>query len=289
MTRARESYEARTEIHRDWFQRVLLGRLKKSFDTKILVIGETGIGKSWWALRLCEVLDQKFRDDPVLAVETQICFRATDFLGAVKTLPHASAILYDEPGQSFFAREHLSAVNRILSKTILGYRFKRFMAFFTVPALSHIDKNARVLSKFKCDVIRRGYAEIYDVLPGRFQEQTFYKLRGTVTTKKPSTKLRHAYEKKKERVQEKLYGEFLDQLTEATREERTDTDMIREILDDPKPLMQQLYHNAPDIDLEKGSERLNVARIAGHFKVGRERARRIRSQAEIALDYGNEG
>jgi len=76
------------------------------------------------------------------------------------------------------------------------------MAFFTVPALSQVDKNARVLSRFKCDVTRRGFTEVYDVFLERFREQTFYKLRETVTTKKADGKLRHAYEKKKERTQE---------------------------------------------------------------------------------------
>ncbi len=130
-------------------------------------------------------------------MEIQVTFTADELIDAVHVVPHGSVVLFDEPGQAWFSREFMSQANRLLSKTMMGFRFKKLIYFYCMPVMNQIDKAARDSARYKAYITARGLGQVYRVIPARFQGETFYRLDGTMRTKKPSVKLRHAYEKKK--------------------------------------------------------------------------------------------
>lgn len=234
-------------------------------DSRIIIEGEAGLGKSYAALRLAEIIDEKFRDDPVLAVQNQVLFSAEDFLNAVQTLPPFSVLIYDEPGQSFHHREFMSAANIILSKTMIGFRLKRFITFLNIPTLGMIDKDAKTLVSFLINITAHGQGEIYKQIPAKFSGETWFK---TIVDKQhfelPSVKLRHAYEKKKETVQDRLYSEYGKALSESAAPRLSNSDLVQKVLESPERFKKEGEYN--------------VSKLQGGLDIGRERARAIRDK-----------
>jgi hypothetical protein len=234
-------------------------------DSRIIIEGEAGLGKSYASLRLAEIIDPKFTADPVLAVENQVLFSASEFLTAVQTLPPFSVLIYDEPGQSFHHREFMSQANIILSKTMIGFRLKRFITFLNIPGLGMIDKDAKTLVSFLINITGHGQGEIYKQIPAKFSGDTWFK---TLVDKQhfelPSVKLRHAYEKKKASVQDMLYSEYGKALSESAQPKLTNSDLVDMVLKDVKKY-------------QKDGE-YNVSMIQGGLDIGRERARAIKEK-----------
>jgi hypothetical protein len=234
-------------------------------DSRIIIEGEAGLGKSYASLRLAEQIDQKFVDDPVTAVENQVLFSASEFLTAVQTLPPFSVLIYDEPGQSFHHREFMSQANIILSKTMIGFRLKRFITFLNIPGLGMIDKDAKTLVSFLINITGHGKGEIYKQLPAKFSGDTWFK---TIVDKQhfelPSVKLRHAYEKKKQQVQDQLYSEYGKALTESAEPKITNADLVESVMKAPERF--------------KKDGEFNVTLLQGEFDIGRERARAIKAK-----------
>ncbi len=252
---------------RNWFPQKILNRLKHNFDVRILTTGEGGIGKSWGSLRLAEMVDEDYVNDPKGVIEDKLTFTADGFVEAVKTQQTGSQLIFDEPGQEWYSREFMSQANILISKTVIGFRYKRFVSVFNIPVLGMIDKTARVLCQFKMDFLRRGFAEVQRILPSRFQDSAWYKGLGDLQIQKPSVKLRHAYEKKKVAVQDEVYEQYHDRLVGRKDKEKSDESIIRVI-----------RSNEPKF---KQAEEFHVARIAGFFHIGRDRSTRIKAQLDM--------
>lgn len=234
-------------------------------DSRVIIEGEAGLGKSYAALRLAELINpERFVELPDLAVKTQVLFSAAEFLEAVQTLPPFSVLIYDEPGQSFHHREFMSQANIILSKTMIGFRLKRFITFLNIPSLGMIDKDAKTLVSFLINITGHGQGEIYKQIPAKFSGDTWFKtLVDSQHFELPSVKLRHAYEKKKQTVQDKLYSEYGKALSEAGETKLSNSDMKSIVLTDPEKYKS------------KGVYDVNTLMDA--FDIGRERARAIRA------------
>jgi len=86
---------------------IIQARTKDNMDSRTIVEGEGGIGKSYTALRLAELLDPRFTQDPDGAIEQQVQFSASGYLEAVNRLSPGSVLIYDEPGHSFHHREFM--------------------------------------------------------------------------------------------------------------------------------------------------------------------------------------
>lgn len=240
-------------------------RIAQNMDSRIIIEGEAGLGKSYASLRLGEIIDLRFVNDPEGAVENQVLFSASEFLNAVQTLPPFSVLIYDEPGQSFHHREFMSQANIILSKTMIGFRLKRFITFLNIPGLGMIDKDAKTLVSFLINITGHGQGEIYKQIPAKFSGDTWFK---TIVDKQhfelPSVKLRHAYEKKKQRVQDKLYTEYGKALSDSNEPKLTTRDLIETVRKDPEKF--------------KRDGEFNVTVLQGELDIGRERARAIKAK-----------
>lgn len=240
-------------------------RIAQNMDTRIIVEGEAGIGKSYATLRLGELIDPTFIEDPDLAVQSRVVFSASDFLQAVQSLPPFSVIIYDEPGQSFHHREFMSQANIILSKTMIGFRLKRFISFYNVPTMGMIDKDAKTLVSFMVNITGHGIGEVFKQAPGKFGGDPWWpKIVDVQHFSLPSVKLRHAYEKKKATVQDALYSEYSKALGEIAAPKINNVDLVESVMKNPEKF--------------KKHGEFNVTLLQGEFDIGRERARAIKAK-----------
>jgi len=110
--------------------------LNKRNQTKIVaVIGKLGIGKSYTALRLCEILSEgKFNLDKVV-------FSSRDFLQLINsgTLVQGDCILWDEMSLDQYSRDFMSMQNKMINHVLTIFRPMNIGLFFTAPALSFVD------------------------------------------------------------------------------------------------------------------------------------------------------
>jgi len=239
---------------------IIQARTKDNMDSRTIIEGEGGIGKSYAALRLAELLDPRFTQDPDGAIQQQVQFSASEYLEAVNSLSPGSVLIYDEPGQSFHHREFMSEVNIILSKVMIGYRFKLFISFLCIPGLGLIDKDGKMLVKFLINVVSHGQCEVFKQLPQKFGGDPWWV---TITYKQflglPGVRLRHAYEAKKKNVENALYSSYHKVLKARETPRLTNIDIAEIILKNPEK-----YKDT------------GIAPLMSQFDIGRERARAIR-------------
>jgi hypothetical protein len=243
---------------------IIQARTKDNMDSRTIIEGEGGIGKSYTALRLAELLDARFTEDPPGAVEQQVQFSASEYMEAVNSLSPGSVLIYDEPGQSFHHREFMSEANIILSKVMIGYRFKLFISFLCIPGLGLIDKDGKMLVKFLINVVHHGQCEVFKQLPQKFGGDPWWV---TITDKQflglPGVKLRHAYEAKKKKVENALYSSYHKVLKARETPRLSNNDIVEIILKDPKRYKTE-------------QDSYGIAPLMSEFDIGRERARAIR-------------
>ena len=262
--------------HRKWFPDKIRSRIATRYDVGILTIGERGVGKSWGSLGLAEEVDEDYVNDPKGVIGDKLTFRADKYLDAIIRHGHGSQLIFDEPGQEWYAREFMSQANRLIAKTMIGNRYKRFIQVYNIPVLSMIDRTARKLCQFKVDFLGRGYAEVYRIKASRFEDNEYYHNIGYNKIDKPSVKLRNAYEKHKAKVQQENYEIYHDEIVEERGRHRTDDDIVREIIKKKDKLMSVQTHG-----VHKGMARLNHVLIQATFDIGRNKAERIRAKAEL--------
>ena len=213
-------------------------RIKKNRNCIIVIVGGTGSGKSWAALRLAETLDPNFTID-------NLCFRAIDFVKLInKDVPPGSVLMFDEGGVDLGSREFMSKKNRRLSKILQTVRYKNHIIIITVPDMSFLDAHARKLTHVVLSTMsinkRKGLnklipyiistasmtGEIYTPHPRvMVPKQGLIAIRN-IYVKMPSIKLRHNYERVKTAFADNLYAETLKELV-ASRGTKTLTDVER--------------------------------------------------------------
>jgi ABC-type dipeptide/oligopeptide/nickel transport system ATPase component len=188
----------------------------------MIFVGETGSGKSYSAISLAEQIDAKFSAD-------RIVFTALDFLRLVNSnLPKGSVVVFDDAGLGIPAREWQSTAAKIFGKLVQGFRYKNLISLITVPDLSFIERQSRMLLQL--------YLESTDVQGLMKPFHPFHPIRGDdrlgfryptiqvggraaqIRIEKfvmPGKELREAYEMKKLDYMEKTNREFEEELKRA--------------------------------------------------------------------------
>ncbi len=132
---------------------ILIKYIKDRVENKnknflMLFVGSTGSGKSYSALRLAEMLDDKFNID-------MCCFRAKDFMNKINELIEKSeqgevikgrVILWDEFGVEHNAREFMTISNRVINYFFQTSRHLNLIVLMSVPLLSFVDSATRKLT-----------------------------------------------------------------------------------------------------------------------------------------------
>jgi hypothetical protein len=110
----------------------------------LIVVGKTGSGKSWLALRIATDLD------PTFDVKTRVVYTAEYFMNLIANggLTRGQAVIFDElaHAEGCDARAAMSRTNRLLSGVVSTYRQLGLIVIFVLPTLTQLDKNLRMVS-----------------------------------------------------------------------------------------------------------------------------------------------
>ena len=110
----------------------------------LIVVGQTGSGKSYVAQRIAYDLD------PTFTIEERVVYTAEQFLNllASKKLSRGKVIIFDEivHEEGGDSRSSLSKSNKILSYVASTYRTLGLIVIFVLPSLLQLDKNLRTIS-----------------------------------------------------------------------------------------------------------------------------------------------
>jgi len=107
-----------------------------------IITGQTGSGKSWSALTICELLNDDFNI-------ARVVFKGKDLMMLINSGDFNNrkgvAILWDEAGIDLSNRSWQSMTNRLLNFLLQTFRHRCFVLIFTTPYNSFIDKSTRKL------------------------------------------------------------------------------------------------------------------------------------------------
>jgi GTPase SAR1 family protein len=225
-------------------------RFAKNMDARSVIAGEGGIGKSTLALRLAEIENPSlYVDKPDDAVEKAVSFTGRQYMDGVRTLPSVYAppaeplertvLDFDEPGQAWYHRQFMSDVNMILSKTFIGFRYKRFNSKLSVPNIDFLDLDALRLVGWLFWVPAQGVAEVFRVMVQKFGGNPWYKkVIDRMTFGKPRARLWHLYEQKKFKIQDELYVKYGRKMEQLEMPQLTNMEVLKLIQEDPKKYMK---------------------------------------------------
>lgn len=116
-----------------------------------LWVGKPGKGKSWGALRTCEVLNERFGRRMTMKY---VVGDIASFMGLVRELSfkheagedvRGICILYDEAGISMDNRDWQSKIHKVMNDCAEIFRFLGLIVMFTVPGKGRIDSKLREL------------------------------------------------------------------------------------------------------------------------------------------------
>ena len=251
------------------FTDVIRERLEQNKNALIAIIGETGSGKSYSALRLAELIDDDFN------VAEKVCFRPVEFVKAVRNARKGAAIIFDEAGVGIPAREWWSIQNRLLDYVIQTFRFKNLCVIFTMPNLNFIDEHARLLFHYVLETQFIDYEaeqtvlKPFKIMPYSRTKKTYMvypRLKNVVIRRlivsKPSERIISDYEAKKEAYLNELYNEITETLEPKTEKEVRNID---------EEIIAYFEENADLLKRFKKKTDLTVF-IRQKFKVGIRRA-----------------
>jgi len=186
------------------------------------IVGETGSGKSWAGLRLCEAVDPDFTID-------QVAFDVVEFLRLVNddSLGRGSMILFEEASVEASADSWQSKGNKVLRRVLDTWRHQNRGAAFTLPAFGNLDAGARgrmsalmqmfdkqehlgyTVSKYKWIDQDTDTGKLYKKYPRLGGKKYKY-----LKIRKPSKELREAYEQRKREYTNELNQRLLNELLE---------------------------------------------------------------------------
>lgn len=114
--------------------------LNKNKNWLCVIVGQTGSGKSYSALRLAEAIDPNFNIK-------QIGFKAKEFMNIINSgeTSRGSIVVFDEAGVGMSSREWYTISNKMLGFILQTFRRDNIGVIFTVPSFSFIDSQARQL------------------------------------------------------------------------------------------------------------------------------------------------
>lgn len=261
-------------------------RIRQNKNALIVVVGETGSGKSYTALRLAEEIDPTFNVD-------RIVYSIEDLMDLINSnlLPKGGVIIVDESGVLVPSREWYSLSNRVLNYVLQTFRQDNLILFFCVPDMSFIDSQTRKLFHYILQPIsiNRTTDEItvkvqrilvkpkgkdpWYVFP-RYAEEDMINVVSGIRVGLPSLILRRRYEEKKKDFRNRLGANIIEDLksTKSKSDDKlkaTTTDHAAKILANPA-LFQGTYQSRTFFD---------VHLIKAYFNLSENKAREVKALA----------
>lgn len=116
--------------------------LKQKNSVNVAIVGETGSGKTYTAIKLCQEVDPEFSEKRIVFSVEEV----VKILDAKESgLKRGSAILLEETGVSAGSRDALTNTNKTLSYIYQTIRVKGYFLVLTLPNFMFLDKQVREL------------------------------------------------------------------------------------------------------------------------------------------------
>jgi len=238
------------------FLRYVLSRVhKKNKDFTMIVVGETGSGKSYSVLKLGESLDPTFNID-------RVCFKSAEFMKLVRTITKpenkgkyvGKVIVWDELGVEQGARNFMSIKNKVMNYFFQTCRSLNLILFMTVPYKSLVDVATRKLAHATGEMKGIDRTEGLSTMKVVFHQTNsttekiyskFLRVKGEgggwkvikkIKLGLPSPELLDLYEKKKTNYQNSLYSSIEKELNKED-EEKVEEKVIKKPL---TPLQEEI-------------------------------------------------
>jgi len=259
--------------------KIRLHRLNKNYLCAI--VGATGSGKTYSALRLAEQVDENF-------TIAQVVFTPQEFMDLLNSgsLKRGSAIVFDEAGVAANSRNFQTATNKCLHFITQTFRSQNYCVIYTCPDFAFLDLGIRKLVHALLETKRIDYAsECVIVKPLQVENnpqtgkvylkypryrKTGSKREMVVITKlrihKPSETLIEAYEHRKFAYNKKLQADV--QTTFNSK------GTVRAAKPDLQAILKVVNSNKEKYITKRGA--LNRGLVAQEFGVGGEYLDRLR-------------
>jgi hypothetical protein len=120
--------------------------LHQNLNVLVVIVGQTGAGKSWSGIGLAGRIDPTFYEN----IKDRVVFTVKQFkeLLSSEKLKKGNAIVFDEIGISYGARHWQSYQNITMGEILQTMRYKNLCLIMTVPSLDFVDITARRLLHF---------------------------------------------------------------------------------------------------------------------------------------------
>lgn len=115
-------------------------RIRKNKNFLGFVSGQTGSGKSYSSIRVCEEVDPEFNID-------RIVFGGLELMNLINSgkLKRGSAICFEEIGVEMNAKNWASVTNKMLQFLFQTFRYKGFVMIMNSPYMDFVDGATRKL------------------------------------------------------------------------------------------------------------------------------------------------
>lgn len=118
--------------------------LKRDYDFLLVVVGDTGTGKSIWALDLIEtwykvILQKEITKDSVECINTNYDV----WLKRFRTMGEFDLNIYDEGATALDSKEFMSKISRDITKMFNVFRSKKFFSVIVLPNFFNLNKYFR--------------------------------------------------------------------------------------------------------------------------------------------------
>jgi len=246
----------------NWFIDGLYVRNTKKKGAKNLncaLIGESGTGKSYAGIRICEQfyknkLNKSFPVD-------NIVFTIAEFLERISDIDKCSCIIFDDAGLKYSSARWYDDLNQVLGYTLQSYRYKIINVFFTIPVKDWLDRIGRGMLHREIEMYCPGIGVYYKVKYSSKYRKLFYKRITILDFDYPDDDLINEYEEKKDYFLKKEYGSYLLMAKKYETDEKTNDHFIDMIL--------------KDVDKYSLNEKVNSSLVSEYLNLSQRRAKRI--------------
>lgn len=272
--------------------RRLKKRLSKARDKNALVIilGDTGDGKSYSALGLCKAVDPTFNAGRVAHMT------ANNFMRILNDseLKRGMAIVWDDVGKGLKKRDWYEMINKIVIDVLQTFRVMGLLVVFTVPDKRLVDSLLLALFHFWGETVTIEYKEELNVLKffqvqiNRRSGKAYFKYprtkeRGRVKVikrlkiKKPPADLIRQYKKDKNAAVSKLITKSWKEIAKIEETEKKKLVTDEEVKD-------AVIHDIQDYTNKRANKvYIDPYLIVNNFKISWYRANKIKRVVERKL------
>lgn len=230
---------------------------QKNKNVILFVVGATGSGKSWAALRIGESLDPNFTAD-------NVCFGVRELIQKTQDAEKGTCLVFDEAGIDASNRNSMSKLNKAVSALAQTFRHRNTFTILTLPMASMTDVHLRALAHYTVETVRvyptAGYCftkfkrvqvnPLSSKIYRKYIDKSPSEQITRVKINKPSRHLIGPYEDRKAEFTQRLYDSLMTKTDPNTKKnespkKRTVDECVKMVIDDPKKFIDFRKNGKP--------------------------------------------